>query len=284
METLTPTTFLSGLKFPECPRWHNGRLWFSDMRAGRVMVVDQAGRAESIIEVPGDPGGLGFRPDGSLIVVSMRGRRLLRYHEGALLPFADLSAYEPVANNDMTLDADGRAYVGGFGFDIRTAGEQPRTTNLILVTPDGEVRRVAADLNFPNGIVISADGRTLIVAETFARRLTAFEVAPDGSLSGRRTFAEFPKAVPDGICIDAEGAVWLASPATREFLRVEDGGTITHRIELSGRRAYACMLGGEDRRTLFLCTAETNPQDPAAATAQGWIETVRVDVAGAGWP
>lgn len=283
METLSPTVFLSGLQFPECPRWHDGRLWFSDMRAGRVMVVDRGGRAESVVEVAGDPGGLGFMPNGDLIVVSMRDRRLLRHRDGALLPFADLSAHEPVSNNDMAIDAAGRAYIGGFGFDFG-AGQPPQTTNLILVTPAGEVRTAAADLHFPNGIVISPDGRTLIVAETFARRLTAFDIQADGSLSDRRTFADFSEAVPDGICLDAEGAVWLASPRTREFLRVRDGGEITHRVPLTDRRAYACMLGDDDRCTLFLCTAETNPQDAAAAAAQGWIETVRVDVPGAGLP
>lgn len=283
METLTPTVLVSGLTFPECPRWHDGRLWFSDMRSGRVMTCDTAGRTEAVVSVPGDPGGLGFRPDGGLLVVSMRERRLLRFADGALTPVADLSGLEPVANNDMVVDRAGGAYIGGFGFDFG-ARQPARPANLIRVAPDGQVSVAADDLMFPNGIVISDDGGTLIVAESFGRRLTAFDLRKDGTLAGRRVFAQFTDAVPDGICLDGEGAVWMASPTTRDFLRVLDGGAVTHRVPLTGKRAYACMLGGDDRRTLFLCTAETNPQDPASATAQGWIETVRVETPGAGLP
>jgi len=287
METLTSSVLLDGLVFPEGPRWRGGKLWFSDIHAHKVMAVDPEGRSEVIASVPQRPSGLGFLPDGRLLVVSMLDGLLLRLDSDGLHTHADLNALDSVHTNDMVVDEDGRAYIGDVAFDI-SAGP-PRQGNVILVTPDGNVRVVADGLNYPNGMVISPDGKTLIVAETVGRCLTAFDIAPDGSLSGRRPFADLATgaiggAHPDGICIDAEGAIWASSPPTSEFVRVKEGGAVTHRIPAPGKWAVACMLGGEDRRTLFLCTAKTTLQDLGQGKSVGWIETVRVEVPGAGRP
>jgi sugar lactone lactonase YvrE len=220
-------------------------------------------------------------------VVSVLDRLLLRLDPDGLHTHADLNAVDCILPNDMVVSEDGRAYIGDDAFEI-SAGP-PRPGNIILVTPDGDARVVADGLMYPNGMVITPDGKTLIVAETIGRRLTAFDIAPDGSLSGRRPFADLAAgaiggAHPDGICIDAEGAVWASSPPTSEFVRVREGGDITHRIPVPGKWAVACMLGGEDRRTLFLCTAETTLQGLGQGKSIGWIETVRVDIPGAGRP
>ncbi len=272
---------VDGLRFPEGPRWHEGRLWFSDMHSQKVLAVDPDGRVETIVEVPEDPSGLGWTPDGRLLVVSMRDRRLLRLDPEGLVPVADLSALAPCHCNDMVVDARGRAYVGNFGFDLH-AGEEPRPTNLIRVDPDGSVHVAAEDLRFPNGTVITPDGRTLVIGETFGACLTAFDVAEDGSLGGRREWARLERALPDGICLDAEGGIWVASPVSGCVLRVLEGGEVSDRIEVE-HQAFACMLGGADRRTLFICTAADS--DPARTdTRAGRIETVAVDVPGVGLP
>jgi len=284
METLTPSVLLEGLLFPECPRWHEGKLWFSDMHAYKVQTVDPNGRLETVASVAERPAGLGFLADGRLMVVSMRDRRLLRLEADGLGEIADLSDLTGGDLNDMVVDAEGRAYIGNFGYDYHSNPMSLRPANIVLVTPDGQARSVADGLIFPNGMVISPDGTTLIVAETFASRLTAFTVTPDGSLTDRRSFAELGGPLPDGICLDADGAVWVGSPTTGEFLRVVEGGTVTHRVPVPGKWAVACMLGGSDRLTLFLCTAETTPEDQSKDKSKGWIETVRVEVPGAGYP
>ena len=277
-----PRVLAEGLRFPEGPRWRDGRLYFSDMHAGRVLALDADGRCEEVLALDGDePSGLGWLPDGRLLVVAMRARKLLRRDPGGLAVHADLAPLLPLLANDMVVDGRGRAYVGNFGFDLH-AGERPRPTSLALVHPDGRSELAAADLLFPNGSVVTPDGRTLIVAESFGARLTAFDVAADGRLSRRRVFAALEGAVPDGICLDAEGAVWVASPVSHGALRVREGGEVTHRIAVE-RQAYACMLGGPERRTLFLCTAES-PDPAATAARRGRIEAVEVDVPGAGWP
>lgn len=277
-----PRVVLAGLRFPEDPRWHDGRLWFSDMHAGHVLALDDAGHAETIVTLDDEPSGLGWLPDGRLLVVSVRERRLLRREaDGRLAVHADLSPVLPFHANDMVVDGRGRAYVGNFGFDLN-GGEKPKPTTMALVHPDGRVGVAAADLSFPNGTVITPDGRTLIVGETMAGRLTAFDVGPDGTLSNRRVWAQLENALPDGICLDAEGAIWVASPFSKAFLRVREGGAIADRIDVENN-AYACMLGGADRRTLFLCTA--GHHDPArTVTNHGRIEAVEVDVPGAGLP
>ena len=274
---------LDGLAFPEGPRWHDGRLYFSDMHGGVVLAVDGAGRAETIVAVPNDPSGLGWLPDGRLLVVSMRDRRLLRLDEAGLVAVADLSKLASFHCNAMVVDARGRAYVGNFGFDLHAEKPEPCKTNLVLVHPDGRAAEVASDLAFPNGTVITPDGRTLIVGESFGARLTAFDVADDGSLSNRRVFAKLEGAVPDGICLDAEGAVWIASPVSAEVLRVHEGGRVSRRIPVA-TQAFACMLGGDDRQTLYVCTAATSRPDECRAKRTGRIELARVDVPGAGLP
>jgi len=287
MITSEPGVLLDGLAFPECPRWHQGKLWFSDMVGHKVLRVDVKGRSEVIASIQ-RPAGLGFLPGGRLLLVSEGDPFLRRLDPDGLHTVADLSALGSVVLNDMVVDKDGRAYIGDDAFDM-SAGTPPRPGRLILVTPEGDARVVAEGLNFPNGMVTTPDGRRLIVAETIGRCLTAFDIAPDGSLTGRRPFADLGVGsiggvLPDGICLDAEGAVWVASPATSEFVRVTEGGAITQRIPVPGKWAVACMLGGEGRRTLFLCTARTTLHDLAQGKSAGWIETIRVDVPGAGLP
>jgi sugar lactone lactonase YvrE len=279
---LDTTVLIDGLAFPESPRWHNGKLWFSDMHAYRVMNVDLDGKVETVVEVQGQPSGLGWLPDGRLLVVSMTDRRLLRLDPDGLSEVANLSKLASFHCNDMVVDHQGRAYIGNFGFDL--IEKQPfAPAEIVLVTPEGDARVVADEMAFPNGTVITPDGHTLIVGETIGQRLTAFNIEPDGSLTGRRTWAELKDATPDGICLDAEGAIWVASPISANVLRVHEGGEVTHRIKVS-TQAFACMLGGSDRRTLFVLTAETMNPDEARAKASGRIETVRVEVPGAGLP
>jgi sugar lactone lactonase YvrE len=270
------------LSFPEGPRWRDGRLWFSDFYTHRVIAVDIAGRSETIATVPQRPSGLGWRPDGTLIVVSMLDRSLYAVAKGGLSRIADLSAIATGPCNDMLVDQAGRAYVGNFGYD-RHAGEAPRAAALIRVDPDGSVHRAAEDLMFPNGIALTPDGGTLIVAETYANRLSAFAVGPGGALGQRRVFAELPGVFPDGICLDAEGAVWVADARGQDVIRVVAGGRVAERIGVGERSVFACMLGGPDRRTLFLCTA-TGSGPAMADKRDGRIELIRVDVPGAGLP
>jgi sugar lactone lactonase YvrE len=278
----TTDVLLDGLAFPEAPRWRAGKLWFSDMHDRWVKTVDTDGRCEEVVYVENDPSGLGWLPDGRLLVVSMRDRRLLRLDDDGLTMLADLSSVAPRRCNDMVTDAQGRSYVGNFGFDFQ-AQEEPRTTNLALVSPSGEVRIAAKELSFPNGTVITPDGRTLVVGESFGARLSAFDIAEDGSLSNRRVWAQLEGAVPDGICLDAEGAIWVASPVSNQVLRVREGGAVTDRISVS-TQAIACMLGGRDRKTLFVCTSATLDADECRAKRSGRIETVEVEVPGAGLP
>jgi len=275
---------IDGLCFPEGPRWHDGSFWFSDMHAKRVVRAGLDGKAQTVVEVPERPSGLGWLPDGRLLVVSMRDRSLLRLEPGGKLArVADLGGIAAFDTNDMVVDRAGRAYVGNFGFDL-IAGESQKTTSLARVDPDGSVHVAATEVMFPNGVVITPDDRTLILGETFAARLTAFDKAPDGTLSRRRVFAQLEGgAVPDGIALDAEGAVWVASPTTGECLRVHEGGRVSRRVRGS-ELAYACALGGPDRKTLFICTAGTHIPAECIEKRNGKIETVQVDVAGAGWP
>ena len=278
-----PQTLLDGLTFPEGPRWHDGRLWFSDFYTHRVIALDEAGKAETIVHVPQQPSGLGWLPDGTLLVVSMLDRKLMRFAGGVLSEYADLSGLATGPCNDMVVDGKGRAYVGNFGFD-RFKGEPERTASLIRVDPDRSVSEATVELLFPNGAVITPDGKKLIIAETIGQALTIFDITEDGSLENRGVFAQMPEMFPDGICLDAEGAVWFANPRKGYVARVFEGGRIERRIDLAeGRGAFACMLGGADGRTLFICSCTGS--GPAAATkTDGRIETIRVDVPRAGWP
>lgn len=280
-----PETVLAGLAFPEGPRWREGRLWFSDMHVGEVVAMSPDGSRETILTREGHVSGLGWLPDRRLLVVAMQSQRLLRVEaDGSVVTHADLSGVATGLCNDMVVDAQGRAYVGNFGFAYGGPNPAVRPAKMALVFPDGRVEVAADELMFPNGAVITPDGRTLIVGESFAARLTAFDIGGDGRLSNRRLWAQLPQgAVPDGICLDAEGAVWSASPQSNEVIRQAEGGEVLERLP-TDQPAIACMLGGEDRRTLYVLTAQGT--DPATNTAHrsGRIEQVRVDAAGAGWP
>lgn len=275
-------TLVEGLHFPEAPRWREGRLWFSDFYHRKVFAASPDGTLETIAEVPASPSGLGWLPGGALLVVSMDDRKLLKLERGALSEAADLSAHAGASCNDMVVDAAGRAWIGNFGFDA-LAGQAPRPTVLLRVDPDASVHVAADGLLFPNGSVVAPDGRTLIVAETFGHRLTAFTIAGDGSLHERRTWAALDGVWPDGICLDAAGAVWVADAMGRRVLRVAEGGAIVETVPTGARHAYACMLGGADGRTLFVCTAP-GLGNKAATQREGRIEWTRAEVPHAGWP
>jgi sugar lactone lactonase YvrE len=271
---------LDGLAFPEGPRWHEDRLWFSDMHAHEVLALDPStGVVETIVEVPRCPSGLGWLPDGTLLVVSMEDRMLMRYDGDRLQRHADLSPWATFHCNDMVVDAQGRAYVGNFGFDLHSRAD-PTPAVMVRVDPDGTAQPVADDLQFPNGTVITPDGSTLVVGESWGGRLTAFDIAADGSLSNRRVWAQLDGAVPDGICLDAEGAIWVASPLSNEVVRVREGGEVTERVALD-RGAFACMLGGT---TLYVCTAQSSDPVESAQQRSGRIESIEVSVPGAGLP
>ena len=273
---------LEDLTFPEGPRWHEGRLWFSDFYAHEVIAVDMAGQRETIVKVPGQPSGLGWTPEGRLLVVSMTDRRLLRLDPDGLVEVADLSALANYHCNDMVVDGDGGAYVGNFGFNSHD-GSEFKAADLIRVDPDGGVSVAAEGLAFPNGSVITPDGDTLIVGETRGNILSAWDRAPDGGLSNRRVWANLGGGFPDGICLDANGAIWVADPRNKETIRVLEGGVVTDRISTGEMGSFACMLGGAERRTLFICTCLQSGPDTAALRS-GRIETVEVKVPGAGWP
>ena len=241
-----------------------------------VRLIDE--EAKTVCDVPNRPSGLGWLPDGRMLVVSMTDKRVLRMEtDGRLVTHADLSQLAPRRCNDMIVDRTGAAYVGNFGFELDGI-EKPCPTVLIRVDADGLARVVAEDLWFPNGMALLEDDRLLIVAETWAARLTAFDVGADGSLSNRRVWAQFEQRVfPDGICADAQGAIWVASPSTSETLRVLEGGRVTNRIE-TGRGSFACALGGDDRQTLYVCTADSHDPERQRHERNGKIEAFDVGV------
>jgi sugar lactone lactonase YvrE len=274
---------VDALAFPEGPRWHEGRLFFSDQHDRRVVRMDPSGATDTVVEVPEQPSGLGWLPDGRMLIVSMRDRRVLRLENGELVEHADLSTLATGECNDMVVDAHGRAYVGNFGFDMY-GGEEARETCMIRVDPDGTARVAADELAFPNGTVITADGGTMIVGESYGGRLTAFAIGADGALGDRRLFAQLQGAVPDGICLDEQGAVWVACPLTGRVLRVREGGEVLDEIKVTNDFAFACMLGGDDRRTLYMCTAASSDPTVTRDLRSGRIEAIEVDVPGAGLP
>ena len=282
MQTLSTNPLAEGLIFGEGPRWRDGKLWVSDMYGKRVVTVDLEGSVKQIIDVPGRPSGLGWLPDGRLLIVSMDDYSLAVMNGGQLETYADLRPHCGGVPNDMVVDARGRAYVGNFGFDM-DSGETMQAASLMMVD-NGDVSVVAKNLMFPNGMVISPDGGTLIVVETFASKLTAFDIHEDGALTGRRVFADLGDRIPDGICLDAEGAVWAGCFMSGEFIRVREGGEITHLIDVGDRRGIACMLGGPERKTLFVLPAETTSERLVHGDSKCRVETVEVEVAGAGLP
>jgi sugar lactone lactonase YvrE len=271
---------VDGRGLVEAPRWHEGRLYFSDWTAGEVVAVDPAGHVEVVARVRSFPLCSAWAPDGRLLVVSSaEGRLLRREPDGSLLPQAELGAS---GWNDIVVDGRGNAYVNSVGFDM-AAGEDPRPGHVVLATADGAVRRVAEDLAFPNGMAVTGDNATLIVAESHGPRLTAFAIDADGSLGGRRVFADLEEA-PDGICVDAEGAVWYATVPGRRCVRVAEGGQVLDSVPLD-RGGFACVLGGPDRRTLFVTAAQWRPDLPELVPAgSGQVCATPVTVPGAGWP
>jgi sugar lactone lactonase YvrE len=272
---------LRGLDFGEGPRWHEGRLWFSDFHQHTVSSVGDDGARKVELELDDFPSGLGWLPDGRILVVAMESRRVLRVEaDGAIVPHADLSAVATGRCNDMVVAADGTAYVGHFGFEL---GTPMRPAALARVQPDGTVDAVADGLEFPNGTVITPDGRTLIVGETFGRRATAFTIAHDGTLADRRVWADLGDVLPDGCTLDAEGAIWFADARGTAVVRVREGGEVTDRVE-TGQHTFACALGGDDGRTLFVLCADSAHDDDVVGTGTGTIRTLRVGVPHAGLP
>jgi sugar lactone lactonase YvrE len=273
---------VSGLAFGEGPRWHEGRLFLSDMHAHQVLAISDNGDTELIATIDQQPSGLGWLPDGDLLVVSMLDRKILRVAGNEVTVHADLAHLASSHCNDMVVDRAGRAYVGNFGFDLFTRAER-KPAELIRVDADGTAIVVATDLQFPNGAVITPDGSTLIVAETMAARLTAFDIDPSGALTNRRLWAQLDKAVPDGICLDAQSAIWVASPSSNEALRVREGGEVTDRVPTESG-AYACMLGGIDGKRLFILTSGSSEPDVCRTKRSAQVEYVDVAVAHAGQP
>lgn len=288
---------LEGYSYLESPRWHEGRLWVSDFYTRQVVATDGGGRAEVVAEIPNQPSGLGWLPDGRLLVVSMRDQKVLRREaSGELVEHADLSGLARGHANDMLVDREGRAYVGSFGFDLMGGGKIEPSV-LVRVDPDGAATVAAEDLLFPNGMALLPDG-TLVVAETWGNRLCAFDVGPDGRLGNRRVWASFgdpPRTddvmealglisvAPDGICADAEGAIWVADGLNRRVLRVREGGEVVQEVH-PGDGVYACMLGDEDGRTLFMCVAPSFAEHERRDVREARLLSLHVDVPGAGLP
>ena len=297
MTELTP--FFEGGTYFECPRWHDGRWWASDFYRYAVFSYDADGREEKVVEVEGQPSGLGWLPGGDLLVVSMKDRRVLRRAaDGAVTEHADVSALTTGHLNDMIVDRAGRAYAGNFGFDLMGGG-RPDTATLVRIDPDGTATVAAEDLWFPNGMVITDDGM-LIVAETFAARFTAFRIADDGTLADRRVWAQVepsPEAGdteamlgavtfgPDGCALDAEGHVWAANALGGVLCRVAPGGRIVDEIAVpGGLGVFACGLGGDDGRTLMACAAPDFDEHARKAAREAVLLTATVEVPRAGLP
>ncbi|MGV9409521.1 SMP-30/gluconolactonase/LRE family protein [Nocardia sp. NPDC003693] len=281
--SITPTVLMEGLALGESPRWHDGRLWLSDWLAGQVLTVDYQGRHFVQLEIPGLPFCFDWLPDGRMLVLANGdGRKLLRReYDTRLHTVTDLSTLSPHPWNEIVVADNGNAYVNSIGYDMM-GGAEPAPGLIAVVSPDGTARTVADDLHFPNGMVITPDGGTLIVAESHAKRLTAFDIEPDGGLSHRRVWAEVD-GHPDGICIDAEGAVWCA--AMTRCVRVREGGQILAEVPLD-RAAFACTLGGAQSNTLYVVVAEWQGAEgmSAAATRTGQILTAPAPAPRAGHP
>jgi len=292
---------LEGGSFFEGPRWHHGRWFVSDFYRHAVLAVSDDGRVETVLEVEGQPSGLGWMPDGSLLAVSMKDRVVLRRHpEGAVKVHADLSGLCSFKANDMVVDDVGRAYVGQFGFDLMAGGD-PAATTLIRIDPDGTASVAAEDMLFPNGMAITPDGATLLVDETLGCRVSAFSIHPDGSLTDRRVWAQLAPtppaglsfaetlghlgATPDGCALDAEEHLWIADALASRAIRVAPGGEITDEVRApNGYGIFACMLGGGDGNTLLLCTAPDFAEANRRDTREAILFTTTVEVPRAGLP
>ncbi len=275
----------NGGSFFEGARWHDGRWFVSDFYQHHVLAIDESGAAEEVMKVPQQPSGLGWLQDGSLIVASMRDHKLLRRRpNGQVSVHADVSAFCGGWLNDIVVDGLGRAWCGNFGYD-HFAGEQPRTTNIIRVDPDGKAAVAASEMNFPNGSVVTPDNGTLIVGETTGARYTAFTIAVDGTLTKRRIWAALPDLLPDGCCLDAQGHIWSADPKESRARLIAEGGRVIEEIRTpSGMAPFSCMLGGSDGRTLLLACSPPGVGAGREGKTDGCIFTTRVEVPHAGYP
>ena len=284
-----PTLLVDGLDFGEGPRWHDGRLWYSDFHQHRIYAISADGARETMVDMGDErPSGLGWLPDGDLLVVAMLARQVWRVRDGEIGVHADLGDLATWHCNDMVVAANGTAYVGNFGYDIEGDRSNPMSATLAIVGPDGSVFAGPSGLDFPNGSVITPDGSTLIIGETFASRMTAFEVLDGGLLGERRLWAETPGIFPDGCCLDAAGGIWIADAGRGDVVRVVAGGEVTDRVAMPDlerpQKAYACMLGGGDGRTLYCVTAPGARPEDTVDVGGGAIWTIRVEHRAAGRP
>ena len=299
-----------GLYFGEGPRWHENKLWFSDFYSHKVMTLDENNSLETVCDVPSQPSGLGWLPNGDLLIVSMLDRKILKFSEGSISVHADLSEYVAHKCNDMVVGRDGTAYVGNFG--MGDAGESLNSTHLMIVKSDGTVLKGPDNLLFPNGTVITEDGKNLIIAETLGAKLTSFDIEDNGELTNRKLWArtsplfslliikflssmgfdlskvDFSKYsknlhVPDGICLDEKNGIWIASPTTKAVVRIEKGGNITDTIN-TPKGAFACMLGGKERKTLYVIISNSSDPEEAQASPEGEIHSIEVEIPGVGKP
>lgn len=291
------TVLAHGFSFLEGPRWHDGRLYASDFFTRQVLVFDDQFTGKAVCNMPGQPSGLGWLPDGSLLISSMLDRRVLRFEDGHFTEHADLTSLANWHCNDMTVDEAGRAYIGNFGWDD-TASDRIRPTDIHCIEPDGSVSVAATDLVFPNGMAISADGATFYVAETFAARISAFDRASDGTLSNRRTWAAFTSEqptsleavcasgvpLPDGLALDAEGALWIGDAGGNAALRVAAGGEILDAVSSGEQASYAVALGGADRQTLFICAAVPYGKGDPSERFESRLLSAPLEVPGVGLP
>lgn len=299
-----------GIYFGEGPRWHDNKLWFSDFYSHKVMTLDENNVLETICEVPNQPSGLGWLPNGDLLIVSMLDRKILKFAGGEVSLHADLSEHVTHKCNDMVVSSDGTAYVGNFGME--DAGESVNTTHLMIVKPDGTILKGPDKLLFPNGTVITPDGKELIVGETLGAKLTSFKIDENGELINRKLwartspliflliikflsslgfdlskvdFSKYSKSlhVPDGICLDEKNGIWIASPTSSSVVRIEKGGKVTNTIK-TPKNAFACMLGGKERKTLYVLLSNSSDPVEAQATPEGEIHSIEVEIPGVGKP
>jgi sugar lactone lactonase YvrE len=280
-------TLLTCLAFGESPRWHNGRLWFADWGAQEIIALNLEGKSEVIVKVsfPSFPMCFDWLPNGQLLIVSSRDGLLLRMESGSsLVTHADLSSLSKKGFpwNEIVIDGRGNAYINNQGFDFPGGEFAPGT--IALLTPDGTTRQVADGIAFPNGMAVTPDNKTLIIAESYGKKLTALDIAADGSLSNQRVWADLGDGVPDGICIDAENAVWYGDVPNKRCVRVREGGEVLQTIDLD-RGCFACMLGGADNRTLFMIATEwRGPANMTDGERTGQVLTVEAPAPHAGWP
>ncbi len=282
-DALEVRTLLTGLGFGESPRWHEGRTWFCNWGRQEVVAVDLHGKSEVIVRVPTTiPFCIDWLPNGRLLIVSGQERLLLcKEPDGSLVTHADLRPLSDHGCNEIVVDGRGNAYVNGGGFD--RPGKGPLGI-IALVTPDGSSRQVAEDFAFPNGMAVTPDNSTLIIAESHGKKLTGFDIAADGSLSNRRVWADLGEGVPDGICIDADGAVWYADVPNKRCVRVREGSEVLQTVNVD-RGCFACMLGGADKKTLFIMAAEWHGfARMMDGLGSGQVLAVEAPVPGVGWP